>query len=635
MSSPTNSTLTDSSPPRKNRWKGPASTWHQITEEERGLAASLDELRNRDLSVHLYNAFALKKRAKNLNAKDVRNDESEDRDESNGFVPSKKWTAWPIEAREVPREGEQIGPDDEDEKFTLRKKEVVKLSRDLEDVLMGVTLKYARDRFLARETAEDHGGHAADDDVEEMSIDEPRQEPSGDVQVREESVRELSEPSQYASILRPVVSADDERSQDLLRPSIRHTLSKLDDVLMALHYARKTCRQYASQAEFDTDVESRSRAPSIGGDETNKDSPVKKAVGRPRKFQSIDSPMQESTPNENGLDDPDLWRAKTTRRGRPMKVYERLEGETQHEYLTRVARIQKKPLPVFAPSIEPRRPTTPKRGTTPGSVSSQKSPRKVSENTRKHMLRLRDWSEVLGSAALVGFSPNVITRATQRCANLFGENVIMRTMVEGPAAGGKNDLVKEYHPGMIPDFDEPGESGPYLDEFEDESSSSASDTKTLKNEESTTIKHRVYYCPVVKCQRNKEGFRTAAKLSNHAQTEHNFSKRNLDALRVDSDEEMYGAVHTDRFLKPITGKRGWRGSDREKRKRRKAGMGNPSGEQVSASSGDDVNEDEDEVLDSYSESESEEQDVDENEDEDEGVDERIDSGDRDGGIISS
>ncbi|KAJ8070325.1 hypothetical protein OCU04_000705 [Sclerotinia nivalis] len=632
MSSPTNSTFTDSSPPRRNRWKGPASTWHQITEEERGLAASLDELRNRDLSVHLYNAFALKKRAKKLNANDVGNDESEDRDESNGFVPPKKWTAWPIEATEVPREGEQIGPDDEDEMFTLRKKEIVKLSRDLEEVLMGVTLKYAGDRFLARETAKDHSGHAADGDAEEISIDEPQQEPSDDVQGKGESVRKLSEPPQYTGILRPVVSADDERSQDLLRPSIRHTLSKLDDVLMALHHARKTCRQYASQAEFDTDVESRSRATSIAGDETNKDSPVKKAVGRPRKLQSIGSPMPEPTQDENGLDDPDLWRAKKTRRGRPKKVYERLEGETQHEYLTRIARIQKKPLPIFAPPIEPRRPSTPKRGTTPGSVSPQKSPRKLSENTRKHMLGLRDWSEVLGSAALVGFSPNVIARATQRCANLFGENMIMRTMVEGPAASGNNDLVTEYHPGMIPDFDESEESEKSPDESEDESSNSESHTENAENGESTTIKHKFYYCPVAKCQTNKEGFKTAAKLSNHAQAEHNFSKRTIDALQVDSDEEMDGAVHTDRFLKPITGKRGWRGSDRDKRKRRKAGMGKRGEEQASEESDVDAK-DEDEVLDSYSESESEGQDGDENEDED-GI-EQAGSSHRDGSIISS
>ncbi|KAF7923595.1 hypothetical protein BELL_0005g00460 [Botrytis elliptica] len=557
MSSPTNSTFTNSSPPRENRWNGPASTWQQITEEERGLAASLDELRNRDLSLHLYNAFALKKRAKEFNADGTVHGKDEDQDNSNEFVPPKKWTAWPIEATEVPREGEQIGPDDNDEVFTLRRKETTKLSRDLEDELIGVTLKYSRERFLQREIAEDHERQVENSVTEGMNIDEPQQEQSEDPEIGEDSIRKSSEPPLTTTILRPEISADDERSQELLRPSIRHTLSKLDDVLMALHHARKTCRQYAAQTEFDTDVESRSRATSIAGDATDRDSPVKRPVGRPRKLQSIDpAAVPVFTPNENGLDDPELWRVKKTRRGRPKKNYARLEGETQHEYLTRVARIQKKPLPIFAPPIEP---STPKRERTPASVSPQKSPRKLLDKTRKQMLGLRDWSEVLGSAALVGFSPNVIARATQRCADLFGENMIMRTMVEGPAVGGKDDKVTEYYPGMIPDFDESEESGASFDEDEDEdkSSDSASDTENADSKDHPPIKQ--------------------------------------NASRIDSDEEMDGAVHTDRFLKPLTGKRGWRGIDKEKRKRSKSGVDIGDREQVS-------DDEESEASGSYSES---------------------------------
>ncbi|TGO89283.1 hypothetical protein BPOR_0116g00090 [Botrytis porri] len=531
MSSPTNSTFTNFSPSRENRWNGPPSTWQQITEEERGLAASLDELRNRDLSLHLYNAFALKKRAKNSNADGTVHGEDEDQDDSNGFAPPKKWTAWPIEATEVPREGEQIGPDDLDEVFTLRRKEATNLSRDLEDELIGVTLKYSRERFLQRETAEDHERQVENSVAEEMNIDEPQQEQSEDPEIEDNGIRKSSEPPLSTTILRPEISADDERSRELLRPSIRHTISRLNDVLMALHHARKTCRQYAAQAEFDTDVEC-SRATSIAGDATDRDSPVKKPVGRPRKLQSIDpAAVPLFAPNENGLDDPKLWRVKKTHRGRPKKVYERLEGESQHEYLTRIARIQKKPLPIFAPPIEL---STPKREKTPTSVSPHKSPRKLSEKKRKQMLGLRDWREVLGSAALVGFSPNVIARATQRCADLFGGNMIMRTMVEGPVVGGKDDKVTEYHPGMIPDLNESEESGASFDEDDNESSDSASDTENADSE-------------------------------GHPPT-----KRN--ASRIDSDEEMDGAVHTDRFLKPLTGKRGWRGTDKEKRKRSKSGV---------------------------------------------------------------
>ncbi len=56
---------------RPNRWKGPLSTWHSLTEQERGLAASLDTLRNEDLSVHLFNAHALKRRAREIEEKEV------------------------------------------------------------------------------------------------------------------------------------------------------------------------------------------------------------------------------------------------------------------------------------------------------------------------------------------------------------------------------------------------------------------------------------------------------------------------------------------------------------------------------------------------------------------------------------
>lgn len=47
---------------RPNRWTGPKSTWRAITEEERLLWHSMKQLRDQDLGVHLYNAFALKRR---------------------------------------------------------------------------------------------------------------------------------------------------------------------------------------------------------------------------------------------------------------------------------------------------------------------------------------------------------------------------------------------------------------------------------------------------------------------------------------------------------------------------------------------------------------------------------------------
>lgn len=50
---------------RPNRWKGAKSTWRHVTEEERILWRSMKQLQDENLGVHLYNAFALKKRAAN------------------------------------------------------------------------------------------------------------------------------------------------------------------------------------------------------------------------------------------------------------------------------------------------------------------------------------------------------------------------------------------------------------------------------------------------------------------------------------------------------------------------------------------------------------------------------------------
>ena len=45
---------------RPNRWRGPKSTWRGLTQNDRSVHTALEKLRNGDLAVHLYNAFALK-----------------------------------------------------------------------------------------------------------------------------------------------------------------------------------------------------------------------------------------------------------------------------------------------------------------------------------------------------------------------------------------------------------------------------------------------------------------------------------------------------------------------------------------------------------------------------------------------
>ena len=52
---------------------------------------------------------------------------------------------------------------------------------------------------------------------------------------------------------------------------------------------------------------------------------------------------------------------------------------------------------------------------------------------RAALLGLRDWKDVIGAAAMAGFSAATIARATQRCADIFREGMDIRTLVEGPA----------------------------------------------------------------------------------------------------------------------------------------------------------------------------------------------------------
>ncbi len=137
------------SPTRPNRWVGAPSTWASLTFQERGLAASLDALRDADLSIHLYNAYNLKKRAHDVRNGRVKVEEEFAHlpEEDRIWEPPRYWTAWPLRPEDVPREGEKVGPEDKDEGYTFRRAEyeMEMPSGRLEEVLVGTTLRIAKE----------------------------------------------------------------------------------------------------------------------------------------------------------------------------------------------------------------------------------------------------------------------------------------------------------------------------------------------------------------------------------------------------------------------------------------------------------------------------------------------------------
>lgn len=461
----------------------------------------------------------------------------------------------------MPRESEQNGFQDKDEAYTFKRPKKDMPSSELEEVLMGITLKFAKETFQARdrESGEDEGsgkddGSGAEEAGENRVSDAALSSNTEDIATSGDEKRRGA-PKSAPILLRPVVSTDDEKSHKIMRPSIRHTLSRLDDVLMALHHARKTCHQYTLHQ---TDEEATDWAPR---DEADVEVPdPQKARGRPRKnYEVLEGESQKEhlirvarlrkksisslllLPDD---DSPQTDQAMTPhrltkKRGRPQKNYEVLEGESHREHVARIARIQKKPMPALPLAAR-------------------------SINARG----LRDWSEVLGSAALVGLPPDVIARATQRCSNLFGEEMTMINTVEAAASNKEADIIVRYQPEEIPEL---GTESEDFEMSEDGVSSDGPEQAPTNRTRSTSTGgsrtredgRDAFPCPIPNCTNNgQRGFGLMYVLRRHLRIVHSLNEGEIDGLFVASDAEMDGAVHLDRFLKPITRKAGWRGRDK-------------------------------------------------------------------------
>ena len=190
-------------PSRPNKHRGPASTWRNWTAPERELIASLDQLTAKDLSVHLYNIFKLKKKSVKQESQVPNQDEGgDDADmyDADSWVPPRVWTAWPLAPEAVPREQEQkkwvegiILPP-----YIVRPKLPGNILRELleAEILRKARLKFGRRAWVDIDD-EDDGNESTN--------------------------------------LKPVIMADDERASKILRPTIHTILGRLDALLIGLH----------------------------------------------------------------------------------------------------------------------------------------------------------------------------------------------------------------------------------------------------------------------------------------------------------------------------------------------------------------------------------------------------------------
>lgn len=384
---------------RENRFEGPASTWRFYTESERALTASLDQERANDLALHLYNAHAFKARLRAPHAAAQttphRSKKAWMKANDDGTLPwhpDAHWTAWPVKLDDVPRKGETFGTpvrSREEEKATYRMPVPWKPSADLEEEVKAIMLKTAKEQLWERERARPDQELSASN--LHVGVASPRKRKrsrssgstdastESDVQASSSDSERHDDPAQddYEAVN---VFVDEDEAGEILQPSVRNIISKLDDLLLGLHKSRK------GHGTAPTSPRSRSRY-----------------ERRKSRIKAKSPSIEDDEESNSGVSD---------------------------EHLNPTGRKRES-----QPKSRSARNTSRAGASDRGNTLDNDRPKPK----RKQPLNPRDWSEVLGIASLVGWDPAVVQRARERCSSLFGEDMSFhglkqdsRLEVEGP-----------------------------------------------------------------------------------------------------------------------------------------------------------------------------------------------------------
>ncbi|CAG7918137.1 unnamed protein product [Penicillium olsonii] len=295
--------------------------------------------------------------------------------EKKTFAVPRRWTVWPVPAAQVPRLDERLH-NHMDETGSMRMAPDPRPSAGLEESITAVLLKAAKNKYRAREW-----------DYEDVKSDlDKRIHNKDDMMAEELEKKEYGRPLN-STTMEPMMQADDDKSTKQLRPLARNVITQLDKLLYGLHCAMKG-RKYdeESGAEHSSEEDEADRTPRKKKNENRSESRGRKRVrnGSPRKQQrplSVNAQELPEKDTETALPDPSEVRDSSC------DSIESLEG---NHYI-------------------------------------------------KGRLQLRDWSEVMGLASMMGLPSTAVTRASKRCADLFGEDMEFHTMAEGRVKKKRNN----------------------------------------------------------------------------------------------------------------------------------------------------------------------------------------------------
>lgn len=418
---------------RPNRYFGPASTWKSWTKEERTLALSLDRVRSQDLGIHLLSAFGLKRKAMGLlpETKPKRSKKGKERASSvlsapgedaenllprgNKPVLSKSWTAWPLPPDQVPRD--ELLPRTE-EAGEIRAKIDSRPSADLEEWLVATAMRLARERWDSRQWEDAEGpGDLSQREVKagladvEMSAAQRDDEDSRNQEDTEEE------------------EEGEEQGDGVARPDP-------DDLPV---FASQPFT-FSDDEENDDDGDDQVSTPM----KTKVDDEESDPDRRPVPLADDDTARRYILPSArhilSKLDDLllGLHRARYVYAGKPARRQRSKYSETSEEITAKQGneRSQSRPMPGKR-----------ERSSSANSDFSSASTASTSYSKRSRRvekLGLRDWSDVIGVASLTGWDSAVVERASERCAELFDENMLFRTFHEGDAKEGTDAYYTEH-----------------------------------------------------------------------------------------------------------------------------------------------------------------------------------------------
>jgi hypothetical protein len=590
---------------RPNRFAGKRTTWQRYTAADRQIAASLDQIQSGDLSAHLYNVHALKRRVR-LPAEQltgIKDWQSKDLWMKKGkalqytdilgevqteLVPHKRWTAWPLPTSTVPGPQEKFErrrSEDDGEGWAVGSAGDYDAGDELREELLAVILRLAKEKYKSREdqprngmehdrkprslsrsrsrsrtkSAQSNRAAFTETDQERVESDMDMEE-GGNVSLGHDSGSQSGSENKWEQVLgkrhrktpqipskRPTILADDDKARRILQPTINSMLGQLDDVAVAIRRTR--LNHFGRGIDSDT---SGSEGVSDAGSISAGSRSQSRSRSRSRSVTSIKSKARASSgaPSASKVRAPNKPRETARKKSADVPI----DSDDASDYGAEFH--DSKTLHVSdSDDLPPKQ----NRSKSKGGGDSDSS---FMQQEASVQVGLLDWSEVLGIASMAGWNSQAIARTAQRCATLFGEGMAFRSFDERLAMKPVARPM-HYDVGTIP---EPGD----LD---------------MEVEKRPFFQKGMLNCPHTDCLDHNRKFKISYRVIEHVQRIHGYDPRTNNS---DTEEgRMFGGVHTDGFLLPIHAQQGWLGGGRMKYTRENDNKRTKSEEQEKEEKGSD------------------------------------------------